>query len=294
MGVAVGDENISSAPKVSIIVPVYNSEKYILTCLQSLMAQTLPDIEIIAVNDGSTDNTLAIMNDCARCDRRIKIIDQSNQKTGIARNNGMKIAAGEYIGFVDADDWVDKDFFEKLYLAARESNADIALASYTQTGNNKKRKRLNITEETIVNSMQDKIDICHLVKRPGATNKIYRKTMLTANRIAFAGGCAGEDRIFSIKALYYANAVVAVPNVFYCYRPVKRKLTQEMIDDQNAADAAVLNFLKIKEADVRDGEFRAVKREIRFKGICLFRHEISLASEKYIPFGITVFNIEIL
>ena len=157
MGVSVGDENISSAPKVSIIVPVYNTEKYILTCLQSLMAQTLPDIEIIAVNDGSTDNTLTIMNDCARCDRRIKIIDQSNQKTGIARNNGMKAASGEYMSFVDSDDWVDTDFCEKLYTLAIRYDADIAAANLLKHKGRRCRRNIFYRNVSQAVSLPEKI-----------------------------------------------------------------------------------------------------------------------------------------
>lgn len=112
---------------VSIIVPVYNTEEYLQKCLDSLTNQTLKNIEIICVNDGSTDNSLKILQDNAIKDDRIKIINQENKKQGAARNAGMQVATGEYIGFVDSDDYVDLHYFERLYRVARNYNSDIAL-----------------------------------------------------------------------------------------------------------------------------------------------------------------------
>ena len=101
--------------KVSVIVPTYNNEKYLVRCLISLIKQTLKEIEIIVINDGSTDRTKELLNEFSKTDCRIKVIHQENKKQGAARNEGLKIAEGEYIGYVDSDDWVDLDYFEKLY-----------------------------------------------------------------------------------------------------------------------------------------------------------------------------------
>ena len=101
--------------KLSIIVPVYNVEKYLPKCLESLTNQTLKDIEIICVNDGSMDNSLAILKEFASKDSRIRIIDNQHQGVAKTRNTGIEQSTGEYIGFVDSDDYIDIDFFEKLY-----------------------------------------------------------------------------------------------------------------------------------------------------------------------------------
>ena len=106
--------------KVSIIVPVYNVEKYLAQCLDSLINQTLKEIEIICVNDGSKDNSAKILTAYAQKYVRIKIINQTNQGLSAARNNGISVATGEYIGFVDSDDWVDIDFYKKLYSAGKK------------------------------------------------------------------------------------------------------------------------------------------------------------------------------
>lgn len=112
-------------PKVSVIIPVYNTEKYLRKCLDSVCNQTLSDIEIICVNDCSPDNSLEILNEYAQKDNRIKVINfEENKGVSIARNTGIDSATGEFIGFVDADDFVDLDFYEKLYNKATETGAD--------------------------------------------------------------------------------------------------------------------------------------------------------------------------
>ena len=115
--------------KVSVIVPVYNVEKYLRECLNFLVNQTLKEIEIICINDGSEDSSLEILNEYASKDSRFVIINQENSGQSVARNKGLDIAKGEYIGFVDSDDWVDLNFFENLYSEAVKNNSDIAAAS---------------------------------------------------------------------------------------------------------------------------------------------------------------------
>lgn len=116
-------------PKVSIIVPVFNAEMYLAECLSSLCKQTLKDIEIICINDGSTDHSTDIIKEFCTYDSRIKFISQKNLGPCETRKNGIRHASGTYIGFVDSDDYVDDTFFEKLYTAARCEHADIAVTT---------------------------------------------------------------------------------------------------------------------------------------------------------------------
>ena len=112
--------------KVSVIIPVYNVEQYLEKCLDSVCGQTLKDIETICVNDCSADNSLAVLKDYAKNDNRVKLIDfKENKGVSAARNEGIRNAQGEYIGFVDSDDWIDLNFYEKLYNKAIETDADI-------------------------------------------------------------------------------------------------------------------------------------------------------------------------
>ncbi len=131
--------------KVSVIVPVYNVEKYLEECIESLINQTLTDIEIICINDGSTDNSLKILEELQKKDNRIKIINQKNSGVSSARNNGIENATGEYIGFVDSDDWIDSDYYEKLYNTAKKYNSDIAAGDMYR----RNKKRFNYEKEEL-------------------------------------------------------------------------------------------------------------------------------------------------
>ena len=133
---------MNNSPKVSIIVPVYNVEKYLEKCLDSLVNQSLHDIEIICVNDGSKDDSLDILEKYAKKDSRIKIINKQNQGLSAARNDGLKVAAGEYVGYVDSDDWVDLNFYEKLYESAKKYNAEIASGNIIRCGNKIKKYKI--------------------------------------------------------------------------------------------------------------------------------------------------------
>ena len=101
--------------KLSVVIPVYNAEKHLKACIESLLSQTLAGLEFIFVNDGSQDNSPEIIASYQATDSRITLINQSNQGVSVARNNGIAVAQGEYIGFVDADDTIASDFFEKHY-----------------------------------------------------------------------------------------------------------------------------------------------------------------------------------
>lgn len=117
-------------PKVSIIVPVYNVEKYLVRCMESLLNQTLKEIEIILVDDGSPDNCPQMCDEYARRDSRVKVIHKSNAGLGYARNSGLDVAVGEYIAFVDSDDYVDTSMYATLWNEARASNADVVFCNF--------------------------------------------------------------------------------------------------------------------------------------------------------------------
>ena len=120
----------SKQPLISIIVCVYNTEKYIAKCLKSICAQTYANIEIIVVNDGSTDKTAMIINEWQEKDERIVLVQQENKGLAVARNVGLDISRGEYIGFVDADDYIEKDMFQILYDAILQSDCMLSMCAY--------------------------------------------------------------------------------------------------------------------------------------------------------------------
>lgn len=287
---------IIGAPKVSIIVPAYNTENYLFKCLFSLIKQTLKEIEIIIVDDGSTDNTALVASEFAKYDSRIKIHTQQNLKQGAARNNGTKNAKGEYVGFVDSDDWVDEDYYEKLYQAALKHDADIALATNMRVGNGKSKKRLSITKEEVFTTLQSKFDVNCQWKNECPTNKIYRLSMLKENNVVWPEGVFCEDKLFTTQALYFANKVVTVPDIYYYYfrRPdstvnkTSKEHMEQKITDRNNAKRAVIKFLKDKNADLRDGDFWAVLEEKRVFGITIYKKMESFKSTKTILLGFKI------
>ena len=275
-------------PKISIIIPVYNTEKYLVKCIDSLLYQSLEDIEIICVNDGSTDNSQKILDDYAKKDKRIKVIHQKNKKQGAARNKGMEIATGEYIGYGDSDDWVDFDYFEELYIAAKKHNLDIALATNVRIGNGKTKKRLKIEKEQVTLKLQDKLDICNQFNNECPTNKIYRREFLIKNNITWPEGIYCEDKIYTLKAVFYANGIVSVPDVNYYYfrraNSTVKSNNQSKID-KNIAKKEVIKFLKENNANIRDKEIWAIKKEFKMLGIPFLTIKESLRTERFCLFS---------
>lgn len=214
--------------KLSIIVPVYNVEKYLPKCLESLIKQTLNDIEIICVNDGSMDNSLAILKEFASSDSRIRIIDNQHQGVAKTRNTGIEQSTGEYIGFVDSDDYIDIDFFEKLYNSATKSNSDIAIASILKHKNFFNIYNAKYTKEETAITIQDKIKLCEDKKHFFfyAWNKIYHSGFIKENNIKFSEGQIYEDVMFAIKALYYSNKIISVYGTKYHYIEHENSLTK--------------------------------------------------------------------
>lgn len=214
--------------KLSIIVPVYNVEKYLPKCLESLIKQTLNDIEIICVNDGSMDNSLAILKEFASRDSRIRIIDNQHQGVAKTRNTGIEQSTGEYIGFVDSDDYIDIDFFEKLYNSATKSNSDIAIASILKHKNFFNIYNAKYTKEETAITIQDKIKLCEDKKHFFfyAWNKIYHSGFIKKNNIKFSEGQIYEDVMFAIKALYYSNKIISVYGTKYHYIEHENSLTK--------------------------------------------------------------------
>lgn len=201
--------------KVSIIVPVYNVQKYLATCLNSLINQTLRDIEIICINDGSTDNSGKILEEFVQKDSRIKVITQQNKGQSVARNTGIEYATGEYLGFVDSDDFIDLDYFEKLYFTAKENNSDIACAGFKRCGKFMSSVRKSYNEVKIYTNINDKVLIDKIPEHNYLWNKIYKRNKW---HFKFEEGKFFEDVAILIKILFYCNKMVTVPGTYYNYR----------------------------------------------------------------------------
>lgn len=211
-------------PKVSVIVPVYNVEKYLSICVSSILSQTLKDIELFLVDDGSTDSSWDIIQNFAKKDSRVVAIQQQNAGAAAARNRGLELAKGEYIGFVDSDDFVDDDYFEQLYKTAKSKKSDMAVA-YSMVGKERESLAETIKKENYRydhernDGIKNKVMFNKLDFRNVLWLVIYKRDMLEKHGIHFPPEIRnGQDEIFNIQASYYANKIEYVSGqTFYYY-----------------------------------------------------------------------------
>ena len=207
--------------KISIIVPVYNSERYIANTIESLMNQTLKEIEIILVNDGSTDNSQSICEKYAKEDNRIILINQQNGGNSIARNAGMKAATGKYIMFSDADDLYDIESCESMYKAIEESKADYVIGNYQmmdEDGTKWEKPAFDVEKYGEFKLTKDDFEKSFFVMNSTVWNKIYRAQFLKENDINFKVPTPCEDDFFTSLCYIKANYGFYIPKVVYFYR----------------------------------------------------------------------------
>ena len=214
--------------KISIIVPCFNMARYVERCIHSLTHQTLRDIEIICINDASTDDTLAVLNKCAHNDSRIRVISlDKNVGVSTARNIGIKNAHGVYVGFVDGDDYVDVDFYENLYNSSENESIEIV-----------KGRLRRFVGNYVLYDGHDAAKGNKYEFKYCFTSAIYNREMLITNNIFFPDGIAvAEDIFFLMRAVYFAARVRVIDCGFYNY--VRRT---------DSVDSGVYSHAKIMDA----------------------------------------------
>lgn len=205
--------------KVSVIVPVYNVEQYLEKCLDSLVNQTLgEDIEIVIINDGSTDKSKQIMESYQKnYPNLIKAFSVENGGVAKARTLALKHATGEYIGFVDSDDFVVCDMFEKLYETAKQEEADISVCGFYRFNNEKYVERETNIQECYGHDVYEYPSL-FLNNLPYIWNKIFKRELIEKNNITFQNLKIFEDLIFTYSSFLHANKIVKVPEPLYYYR----------------------------------------------------------------------------
>ena len=213
--------NHRTNPLISIIIPVYNAEKYIRACLESVLKQDYKNLEIIIVNDGSTDGSGNICDDYAQKDSRIQVIHKRNEGVSAARNSALNIVKGEFVSFVDADDFVEVDFISELYMAMTEYHADVTICGYEKVeeikGKYRTKKYVLDTsgiisiEDTWFHSIDSNKIGCYLC------NKLFKKELLKNIRLR-SELTIGEDLVFWVEYLKQCNKVAYVCNTNYKYR----------------------------------------------------------------------------
>ncbi len=244
-------------PEISVIVPVYNVENYLKQCLDSILCQTFPDIEIICVNDGSTDGSRQILEEYKRKDSRIIIADKQNGGLSSARNAGMRIARGGFISFVDSDDWIEPDMLEKLYNSIVKLNTDIAICAvhrYDEAG-----QKTDDTDPYYTLGYFDKsfdnrafsykdakpflMDVCVT-----AWNKLYRRSLIEKCSAWYPEGLIFEDGPFFYKLFFNTDRVSLVRDFLYYYR-INRKGSIVQSTGENLLDIVDIVNLMCREAE---------------------------------------------
>jgi glycosyltransferase involved in cell wall biosynthesis len=244
-------ENAMIAPKVSVIIPVYNTEQYLRRCLDSVVGQTLRDIEIICVNDASSDDCSDILREYAGKDARIKVIEfEKNKGVSAARNAGLDAAHGEYIGFVDSDDYVNLDFYEKLYSVAKKTNADIVKGDIKEID--------EITSDDVTTELyklNDKICQNKTFFYCAFSTAIYSTNFIKDNKICFPENIGHfEDPVYTIHCTILCNKLIIINDTYYFYvrregSETKRQYTQETILSYTAAIKIIVNLLNKYDID---------------------------------------------
>lgn len=199
--------------KLSIIVPVYGVEKYIDKCLNSLVKQSLKEIEIIVVNDGTKDNSQKIIDKYVKkYPDKIKSYIKENGGQGSARNYGLKKATGEYIGYVDSDDFVEKDMYKKLYNKAKENNYDIVVCGNYNVSEDYQNKNI----DAFINNYNTDLENIFFGKM-AVWNKIYKRDILIKNKLEFKEKVWYEDLAFTLKAIMNSNTFAFIDEPLYDY-----------------------------------------------------------------------------
>lgn len=203
---------------ISVIVPVYNMEQYLERCVQSLCKQTYSELEIILVDDGSTDASPQMCDEYAREDERIKVIHKENGGLSDARNAGLAIATGAYIGFVDSDDWIEADMYEKMYYACVEQQAPLAICRYAQIYQDRIVRAGNQRMTVFSKEELLRVYICghdDYVIYNSVWSKLFRRDLV--DQMLFPVGRNSEDIMYTTKAFCKADKAVYIDACFYNY-----------------------------------------------------------------------------
>jgi len=243
---------------ISIIIPIYNVEQYLRDCLNSVVAQTYPDYEVICVNDGSTDGSLLIINEFKEKHAQITIITQQNKGLSAARNVGIKAAKGDYLFFLDSDDWIEPDSI--MILAEKQNGEDLICFNgrrYFENGTNEEPD--SGIEETKLTSWEYYCKYA-LVRRKFhfvcSVLRLYRREYLLEKKLFFEENIYHEDNLFTPLACYYARKVKVIPDCLYMYRIREGSImqtsnVQKLFDMIRVANKLSDFFIPIKNIDKR-------------------------------------------
>ncbi len=203
-------------PKISIIIPIYKVEKYLRRCLDSVKNQTFKDWNAICIDDGSPDNSGKIADEYAACDKRFIVIHKKNAGVSAARNDGIKRATGKYIHFLDADDWIDSNYYEQMLRFADETCADITcsgIISNTKYSSNIKYHRVHV-----LGGLRSKLFWTRAISDSFVWRYLFKTDFVKSNKLLFDTKLISqEDTLFVLNAIKLANWITITPDVYYHY-----------------------------------------------------------------------------
>lgn len=272
---------------ISIIVPVYNAESYLERCIKSVIAQTWKNWELILIDDGSIDGSGEICNEFAKKDKRIKVIHQKNIGVSVARNVGLANAKGTYIGFVDADDWIDEKMYERLVTEISKTHCDVIMCDATTVYSNGKRK-LDTINQLSTNAMLKKEEITPklLLELAGSVCRcLYRAELVKKEGNDFPIGIKfSEDRIFNIKNFGQARKICYIKESYYNrfinLRSAVHRFHIDYFEACKSASYAIRQAIKISWGNSEEFQKSYLRQLISgaFSAICNYYYRTSTLS----------------
>ncbi len=244
---------------VSVVMPIYNAADYLRPALDSVISQTLRDVEIICVDDGSTDHSLAILKEYQKRDPRVRIVTETNAGPAKARNNGLRRARGEYLSFLDADDFFEPTMLETLYRTAKEKDLDITVCEYDLFENRTARFKRSIPSEHAdllaggrVTSKSDCPDIIFQATEGYVWNKLFRRDFVTEKELSFLESAQiFEDVYFTVTSLSLAERIGKCEGVLVHHRVYQKQVRSRVFRKKYAQVPAV--YMAIKEFLIHRG-----------------------------------------
>jgi len=224
---------MKNQPKVSVVVPIYGVEKYLNQCVDSILAQTLKEIEIILVDDGSKDKCPQIIDEYAQKDPRVVAVHQPNGGYGRAVNHGLELATGEYIGIVESDDWIEPDMYEKMYQKAVQTNVDIVKSNFFNNLPKKENKNKWKKEFAIPEGPFSFINYpIFLYFHPSIWSCLYKSDLIKKNHIKMEEipGAGWADNLFQVQSLCYTKKIAYTDDAFYHYRRLNKDDAKDLKD----------------------------------------------------------------
>jgi len=255
--------------QITIILPVYNVEKYLRQCLDSIVNQTFKDFECLCINDGSTDNSLSILREYAQKDKRFKILTQENKGLSVTRNIGIKHTNTKYLTFIDSDDWITENYLEKLYNKIEETNADIVRASYQfYLEEDNSYKSAKIREIHKINSNSNIERLYKGYAGAFVWAKLYKTSLIKNNNIWFYEGKNSEDCPFSSLVYLYSKKIAFISDELLFYRKHSLSITSNF---EKTATDDFYNFV-ILTKDLQNRNF--TDKEIKEFCIDIFLYKL--------------------